>query len=87
MAVDQDLKIAGKMNFIKNMILSHRIKQATKIAQTLSQADQKKRLILMVAGAPRVFTKKELKIKLQTRMFKKGTTISDLEKLAIVITQ
>lgn len=75
------------MKFIKNIILSHRIKKAVKMANTLSKADGRKRLVLLVAGIPKIFTKQELKIRLHTRMFKKGTTISDLEKMAIVITQ
>lgn len=73
------------INIIKEYILSSRIKKATELAKTLTGADRKKRLVLMVAGVPKVYTKQELKRLLLTKHFKKGTTIQDLERVAITI--
>lgn len=71
------------MNFIKKITLSYRIKRAIKLAKALSSADNRKRLILVVAGVPRVYTKQDLKTLIAKRTFKKGITIETLEKMAI----
>ncbi len=73
------------INIIKKYILSSRIKRAAELAKTLTDADRKKRLVLLVAGVPKVYTKQELKRLLLTKHFKKGTTIQDLERVAIII--
>lgn len=81
------LKIYGKMKqFIKDLILSYRIKRAIRLAEELSRVSKRRYLVLMVAGIPKVYSKQELKKMITQRKFRKGTTIQDLEKKAILIT-
>lgn len=72
--------------FIKDFILNYRIKRAIRLADELSKASRQKYLVLLVAGVPKVFSKQELKKMIAQRKFRKGTTIQDLEKRAILIT-
>lgn len=72
--------------FIKDLILSYRIKRAIRLAEELSRASKRRYLVLMVAGIPKVYSKQELKTMIRSRKFRKGTTIQDLEKKAILIT-
>lgn len=56
------LKIYGKMKqFIKDLILSYRIKRAIRLAEELSRVSKRRYLVLMVAGIPKVYSKQELK--------------------------
>ncbi|MFR9574286.1 MAG: hypothetical protein SNG79_01340 [Rikenellaceae bacterium] len=71
----------------KQRELTKQIRKAVEMATLLSNADHRKRLVLMVAGLPKVYTKQELKRLLLTNTFKRGTTIQGLEKMAITITQ
>ena len=72
--------------FIKDFILNYRIKRAIRLADELSKASRREYLVLLVAGVPKVFSKQELKKMIAQRKFRKGTTIQDLEKRAILIT-
>ncbi|MEE1233582.1 MAG: hypothetical protein U0L16_10030 [Phocaeicola sp.] len=72
--------------FIKDLILSYRIKRAIRLAEELSRVSKRRYLVLMVAGIPKVYSKQELKKMIIQRKFRKGTTIQDLEKKAILIT-
>lgn len=72
--------------FIKNLILSYRTKRAIRLAEELSKASKRRYLVLMVAGIPKVYSKQELKKMIARRKFRKGTTIQDLEKKAVLIT-
>ena len=56
------------------------------MAKELSEVSKRKYIVLMVAGVPKVYSKQDLKNLIQRRVFKKGTTIQDLEKRAILIT-
>lgn len=72
--------------FIKDLILGYRIKRAIRLAEELSRVSKRRYLVLMVAGIPKVYSKQELKKMIAQRKFRKGTTIQDLEKKAILIT-
>lgn len=72
--------------FIKDFILNYRIRRAIKLAEELSRVGKRRYLVLMVAGVPKVYSKQELKTMVRSRKFRKGTTIQDLEKKAILIT-
>lgn len=72
--------------FIKDLILSYRIKRAIRLAEELSRVSKRRYLVLMVAGIPKVYSKQGLKKMITQRKFRKGTTIQDLEKKAILIT-
>lgn len=72
--------------FIKDFILNYKIRRAIRLADELSKASRRKYLVLLVAGVPKVYSKQELKTMIRSRKFRKGTTIQDLEKKAILIT-
>lgn len=72
--------------FIKDFILNYRIRRAVKLADELSKASRRKYIVLLVAGVPKVYSKQDLKRMIAQRKFRKGTTIQDLEKKAILIT-
>ena len=72
--------------FIKDFILNYRIKRAIKLVKELSQASKRKYIVLLVAGVPKVYAKQDLKKMIAQRKFRKGVTIQDLEKRAILIT-
>lgn len=72
--------------FIKDFILNYRIRRAVRLADELSKASRRKYLVLLVAGVPKIYSKQELKTMIRSRKFRKGTTIQDLEKKAILIT-
>lgn len=72
--------------FIKDLILDYRIKRAVKLARELSQVSKRKYIVLLVAGVPKVYAKQELKKMIAQRKFRKGVTIQDLERKAILIT-
>lgn len=74
------------IQFIKDIILNYRIRRAIRLAGELSAASKRKYLVLMVAGVPKVYSKQELKKMIARRKFRKGTTIQDIEKRAILIT-
>lgn len=74
------------IKLFKEIILNYRVKRAIKMAKELSQVSRRKYVVLMVAGIPKVYSKQELKSLIARRVFKKGTTIQDLEKRAIIIT-
>ena len=72
--------------FIKDFILNYRIRRAVKLANELSKASRRKYIVLLVASVPKVYSKQDLKRMIAQRKFRKGTTIQDLEKKAILIT-
>lgn len=72
--------------FIKDIILNYRIKRAIKLADELSKASRRKYIVLLVAGVPKVYSKQDLKRMIAQRKFRKGITIQDLEKKAVLIT-
>lgn len=72
--------------FIKDFILNYRIRRAIRLADELSKASRRKYLVLLVGGVPKIYSKQELKTMIRSRKFRKGTTIQDLEKKAILIT-
>ena len=56
------------------------------MADELSKASRRKYIVLLVASVPKVYSKQDLKRMIAQRKFRKGTTIQDLEKKAILIT-
>lgn len=71
---------------VRNRILDYRVKRAVRLAKMLSETSGRRYLVLMVAGIPKVYSKRELKDMIRRRKFVKGTTIQELEKRAIVVT-
>lgn len=87
MAVASPPKTHGNMiKYIKRIILKIKVRNAIKEAQMLSNADGKRYLVIMYKGEPRVLAKQYLKKLLRMGKFKKGTTIQNIEKDAIIVT-
>lgn len=78
--------IKNIVQFVKDLVLTYRVKRALSLAQKLSETNKRKYLVLMVAGVPKVYSKQELKMLIRRRKFVNGTTIQDLEKKAIAVT-
>lgn len=74
------------IQFIKDMILNYKIRRAIRLAGELSKVEKRKYMVLMMAGVPKIYSKQELKRWIAMRKFRRGTTIRDLEKRAILIT-
>ena len=52
----------------------------------MTQASRRKYIVLLVAGVPKVYAKQDLKRMIAQHKFRKGVTIQDLERKAILIT-
>lgn len=72
---------------IKRSIMKYRVKRAIRKAVELASGSGRKHLVIMSHGRPIVVTKQKLKKLIDTRYFKKGTTIQGLEKKALFITR
>lgn len=71
------------MKFIRKAIFNWRLVWAIKKAKRLKKRNKYKYLVLTVMGKPRVYSKFQLKHLIRIRFFKKGTTIQQLEALAL----
>lgn len=74
------------IRIIKKLIFKIKVRNAIKEAQLLSNADGKRYLVIMYKGEPRILSKQYLKGLIRMGKFKKGTTIQDIEKDAIIVT-
>lgn len=74
------------IRIIKKLIFKIKVRNAIKEAQLLSNADGKRYLVIMYKGEPRILSKQYLKRLIRMGKFKKGTTIQDIEKDAIIVT-
>lgn len=87
MAAGHPQKTHGNMiRIIKKLIFKIKVRNAIKEAQLLSNADGKRYLVIMYKGEPRILSKQYLKRLIRMGKFKKGTTIQDIEKDAIIVT-
>lgn len=71
---------------IKKLIFDIRLKAAIKKAKTNAALFNCRYMVIVFAGKPMVFSKKQLKETLKVRFFKKGTTIQQLETMALFTT-
>lgn len=71
---------------IKKLIFDIRLKAAIKRAKTNAALFNRRYMVIVFAGKPMVFSKKKLKEALKIHFFKKGTTIEQLEKMALFTT-
>lgn len=67
--------------------LKREIKKAINMASDLREKTGRKYLVIMHKGKPVVHTKQRLQQLIRKRYFRKGTTIQDLEKIALFITK
>ncbi len=67
--------------------LNKEIDKAIDMACSLREKTGRKHLVVMHQGKPVVHTKQRLQVLIKRRYFKKGTTIQDIEKVALFITK
>ncbi|KAA6329795.1 hypothetical protein EZS27_021430 [termite gut metagenome] len=75
------------IRYIKKRMLASKVNKAINLASDLSKKDGRKYMVLFVKGSPCVYAKADLQLMIKRRVFKKGTCIQDLEKIAVFITR
>ena len=71
---------------IKDIIFGFRYKRAVKKADRFHHITHRKYMVLLINGKLEVLSKQELKKFIVGGVFRKGTTIADLEAKALYIT-
>jgi hypothetical protein len=80
------LKSKDMNNYINKLLFNIRLKAAIKRAKRNAALFNCRYMVIVFAGKPMVYSKKQLKEALKIRFFKKGTTIQQLEKIAVFTT-
>lgn len=75
------------LKLIKRLFFAWRYKHAVKKAVKFQKLTGRKHFVLDVGGKLRVVAKKDIKIMVATRKFKKGVKVADIEKRALFITK
>ena len=71
---------------IKDIIFGFRFKRAVKKADRLHHITHRKYMVLVINRKLEVLSKKEIKKFVSNGIFRKGTTIQDIEQKALYIT-
>lgn len=71
---------------IKKLFFAFRYKRAVKKANRLAQETGLKYYVILLNGTIHVVPKQVIKQLIQQKRFRKGTTVKDIEKLALYIT-
>lgn len=74
------------MKFIKNLLFKYRLKKAVSVAIRQSQQTGRKYYVILFNGKPLPITKQRITHMVRTRKFKKGVTVTDIERQALFIT-
>ena len=74
------------IQLIKDIIFAWRYKRAVKQAARLQRLNRCKYLVLVVNGKLKVVAKKDIRLMIATRRFKKGTKVQDIERRALYTT-
>jgi hypothetical protein len=64
-----------------------RLKKAKKEALDRQAQTGRKQYVIVMRGCPRVISKQQIQVLLRRRYFKKGTSIQDIEKMALFVTE
>ena len=70
----------------KNILFNRRLRRAMREANELSALTGLRYFVIILDGEVKVVSKRRLKQLIDTRRFRKGTTIRDFEKRALHIT-
>lgn len=73
------------MTFFKKILFSFRYKRAVHKANTLNNLTGLTYMVLMWKGKPRALPKKQIKLWIAERRFKRGLTLQDIEQGAMYI--
>ena len=71
---------------IRHLIFAYRYKRAVRQANALSKTFNVKYYVLYFGGKMKVVPKQTIKELIARKRFKRGTTIQDIEKIALYIT-
>ena len=71
---------------LRQIMFAYRLKKAVKRANALSKMFNVRYYVLYFGGKPIVIPKKTIKELIRRKRFKKGTTVEDIEKIALFIT-
>ena len=74
------------LKLIKDIIFGFRFKRAVKKADRLHHITHRKYMVLVINRKLEVLSKKEIKKFVSNGIFRKGTTIQDIEQKALYIT-
>ena len=75
------------IQLIKDLYNAWRYKRAVNEAIERQKLTGRKQFVVVVNGKLRVVAKKDLRRMVDTRMFKKGVKIQDIEKKALFVTK
>lgn len=64
-----------------------RLKKAKKEALDRQAQTGRKQYVIVMHGCPRVISKQQMQVLIRRRYFKKGTSIQDIEKMALFVTE
>lgn len=74
------------MNYFKELIFNFRLKRAIKKADFLSKTRKKKHIVFKLNEKPFVCSKQRIKLAIRQHKLKQHTTIQEIEKNALYIT-
>lgn len=75
------------VKWVRKQFFNIQLKMAVRQAKSYSSLFDKKYMVVLLFGTPKAVSKQQLKRLLIQRMFKKGTTIQDIEKRAFYISK
>ena len=78
--------MVNMLQLIKDLIFAFRFKRAVKKADRFHHITHRKYMVLVINKRLEVLSKQELKKFIAARVFRKGTTIADLEAKALYTT-
>lgn len=79
-----DKMIAKKM---RKRLFANRFKSAKKEALTRQAQTGRKQFVIVIKGRPQVVSKHQMQILIRRKYFKKGTTIQEIERMALFVTE
>lgn len=74
------------LKLIKDIIFGFRFKHAVKKADRLHHITHRKYMVLVINRKLEVLSKKEIKKFVSNGIFRKGTTVQDIEQKALYVT-
>ena len=74
------------LKLIKDIIFGFRFKRAVKKADRLHHITHRKYMVLVINRKLEVLSKKEIKKFVSNGIFRKGTTVQDIEQKALYVT-
>jgi hypothetical protein len=72
--------------FIKRLIFGIRFKMAVRRADRYRRITHRKHMVILLGGKLHVIAKQDIKTFIRKRFLKKGTTVADVEKIALYTT-